>query len=189
MTRANLSAMFDGHWTFMNPGPHIRKPDINFLGLCRLAQTFLLLLQAFISLCKFEKDKKSPKSLCQVSWCIDLCSAMYITYTCNFFLMTYSSSTAKGGKIVWFTSPLLPLPPLQLVSPCLWCATFPSSPTCSSLFLSSSWWVLICDMPHFQAHQHIPTLTAMTMDCCQASSIYLHPSGVKSPFLLPLMSH
>ncbi len=39
----------------------IRKPDITFLGLCRLAQTFLLLLQAFINLCKFEKDKKKPK--------------------------------------------------------------------------------------------------------------------------------
>src|SRR5258708_32387834 len=45
----------------------IRKPDINFLGLYKLAQAFYLLLQAFTSLCKFEKDKKSPKSLCQVS--------------------------------------------------------------------------------------------------------------------------
>ncbi len=35
----------------------IRKPDINFLGLYKLAQ----------ALCKFEKDKKSTKSLCQVS--------------------------------------------------------------------------------------------------------------------------
>ena len=47
--------------------PNIRKPDINFLGLYKLAQAFYLLLQAFTSLCKFEKDKKSPKSLCQVS--------------------------------------------------------------------------------------------------------------------------
>src|SRR5258708_36386949 len=35
------------------------------------------------------------------------------------------------------TNPLLPLPPLQLVSPCLRPAMFRSSPTCSSLFLSN----------------------------------------------------
>src|SRR5216684_417416 len=37
------------------------------------------------------------------------------------------------------TNPLFPLPPLQEVSPCLCHATFPSSLTCSSLFLPSSW--------------------------------------------------
>src|SRR5713226_2092580 len=42
------------------------------------------------------------------------------------------------------TNPSLPLPPLQEVSPHLQCATFPSSPTHSSLFLLSSKWVLVC---------------------------------------------
>ncbi len=51
---------------------------------------------------------------------------------------------------------LLPLPPLQLVSPCLWHVTFPSSSTCSSLFLPSSRWVLICDVPRFQTHEPAP---------------------------------
>ncbi len=81
------------------------------------------------------------------------------------------------------TNWLLPLPPLQQVSPHLQCATFPGSPVhsslfhpsskwiliydghrfnhssppmCSSLFLPSSWWVLVCDVPHFRAHECAP---------------------------------
>src|SRR5216684_718193 len=45
------------------------------------------------------------------------------------------------------TNPFLPLPPLQEVSPHLQCAMFLNSPTCSSLFLPSSWQVLICNVP------------------------------------------
>jgi len=61
---------------------NIRKPDINFLGLYKLAQAFYLLLQAFTSLCKFEKDKKSPKSLCQVSWWRPGNSRSNVSYKC-----------------------------------------------------------------------------------------------------------
>src|SRR5258708_5815276 len=50
------------------------------------------------------------------------------------------------------TNPLLPLPPLQLVSPRLCRAAFQSSPTCSSLFLPSSQRVLVCNVPCFEAH-------------------------------------
>src|SRR5260370_33498087 len=42
------------------------------------------------------------------------------------------------------TKPLLPLPPLQSVSPLLLRATFPTSPCLSSLFLPSSPSVLYC---------------------------------------------
>src|SRR5713226_9987556 len=33
---------------------------------------------------------------------------------------------------------------------------FPGSPTCPSLFLPSSQRVLVCDIPHFQAHKPAP---------------------------------
>src|SRR5713226_2959624 len=55
------------------------------------------------------------------------------------------------------TNPFLPLPPLQEVSPHLQYAMFLSSPTNSSLFLLSSKWVLVCHVPHFQAHEHAPS--------------------------------
>ena len=64
--------MLDGCCMFMNPGPHIRKPDINFLGLCRLCTNFFTAFTSFYKLVQVWKrqDKKSPKSLCQVSWCM-----------------------------------------------------------------------------------------------------------------------
>src|SRR5258708_12411601 len=54
------------------------------------------------------------------------------------------------------TNPLLPLPPLQLVSPRLCRATFQSSPTRSSLFLPSSKLVLVFDFPRFHPHHPPP---------------------------------
>src|SRR5258708_1572823 len=54
------------------------------------------------------------------------------------------------------TNPLLPLPPLQLVSPRLCHAILQSSPTRSSLFLPSTTCVFICDMPCFKAHHPAP---------------------------------
>jgi hypothetical protein len=50
-------------------------------------------------------------------------------------------------------------PHAQLVSPHLWCTMFLTSQACSFLFLPSSQWVLVCDLPcFFQAHKHTPPL-------------------------------
>src|SRR5258707_861742 len=61
---------------------------------------------------------------------------------------------------MWLSlKPNQPAPPsssLQLVSPHLCHAAFRSSPTHSSLFLPSSEWVLVCDVPFFEAHQPFP---------------------------------
>ncbi len=46
-----------------------------------------------------------------------------------------SESSFVTCHVSKLTNLLLPLPPLQFVSPHLWCAMFPSSLTCSSLFL------------------------------------------------------
>src|SRR5260370_14434779 len=54
------------------------------------------------------------------------------------------------------TNLLLPLPPLQQVSPRLRCATIRSSLTCSSLFLPSTSLVLFCVVPRFKP-PHPPT--------------------------------
>src|SRR5229473_1098206 len=59
-------------------------------------------------------------------------------------------------RVSKLTNLLLPLPPLQQVSPCLRCATLQSSLTHSSLFLPSNWCVLVCVVPHFKAYQPAP---------------------------------
>src|SRR5260370_29815508 len=38
---------------------------------------------------------------------------------------------------------------------------FLGSPTCPSLFLPSSWRVLVCDIPHFQAHECPPPSSSL----------------------------
>src|SRR5260370_1053399 len=87
----------------------------------------------------------------------------------------FSSPLVRGA--LFFTRPvsclvllLLPLPPLQFVSPYLFRAPFPSPPSRSSLFLPSGWWVLIRDVLCFQAHQ-----------CALPSS---SPSGSESSFVM-----
>ena len=84
------------------------------------------------------------------------------------------------------TNLLLCLPPLQQVSHCLWHATFPSSLTCSSLFLPSSSWVLICDMPCFQAHQPAPP--SSSPPGCKSSFVTCHISKLTNPLLSLLPS-
>jgi len=60
---------------------------------------------------------------------------------------------------VWL-SQTLPQPWIQLARvPGTACAS--GSPTHSSLFLSCSWWVLICNVPHFKAHH--PTLPSPSL--------------------------
>src|SRR5229473_2253992 len=81
------------------------------------------------------------------------------------------------------TNPLLPLPPLQLVSPHLCCAMLRSSPTRSSLFLPSSWCVLVCIVPHFKAHQPAPP--SSSPPASESSLVTCHASKLTNP-LLPL---
>src|SRR5216684_1380278 len=81
------------------------------------------------------------------------------------------------------TNPLLPLPPLQLVSPCLCRAAFQSSPTCSSLFLPSSKCVLACDVPCFEAHQPAPPSSSPPVG--ESLFVSCHISKLTNP-LLPL---
>src|SRR5260370_13222313 len=75
------------------------------------------------------------------------------------------------------TNLLLPLPPLQLVS-LLRCATFPSSPICSSLFLPSSQSVF-CNMPCFQAHQPAPP--SFSLPAIETSFVICHISKLTNP--------
>src|SRR5216684_187983 len=81
------------------------------------------------------------------------------------------------------TNLLLPLPPLQLVSPRLCRATFQSSPTRSSLFLPSNWCVLVCIVPRFKAHQ--PTPPSSSPPASESSLVTCHASKLTNP-LLPL---
>src|SRR5260370_39356602 len=57
--------------------------------------------------------------------------------------LSFSPSASEASfamcPVSQLTSLLLSFPPLQQVSPRLQCATDPSSPTCSYLFLPSSW--------------------------------------------------
>src|SRR5260221_709740 len=82
------------------------------------------------------------------------------------------------------TSPLLPLLPLQLVSPRLCCATFPSSPTRSSLIFPLTLRVLLSDVPRFQALQPAPP--SSSPPACESSFVTCHVSKLTSP-LLPLL--
>src|SRR5258708_14079325 len=81
------------------------------------------------------------------------------------------------------TNPLLPLPPLQLVSPHLCRAAFQSSPTRPSLFLPSIKWVLIFDLPCFEAHQ--PALPSSSPLVPQSSFVMSQVSTPANP-LFPL---
>src|SRR5229473_1167317 len=80
-------------------------------------------------------------------------------------------------------NPFLPLPPLQLVSPRLRCATLRSSLTRSSLFLPSNWCVLICVVPRFKAHQPAPP--SSSPPASESSFAMCHTSKLTNP-LLPL---
>src|SRR5258708_568155 len=92
----------------------------------------------------------------------------------------FSFVTCHASKL---TNPLLPLPPLQLVSPRLCRATFRSSPTCSSLFLTSRWSVLACDVPRFDAHQAAPPSRSSPVG--ESSFVTCHALEFPNP-LLPL---
>src|SRR5713226_7978036 len=81
------------------------------------------------------------------------------------------------------TNPLLPLPPLQLVCPRLYRATFQSSPTRSSLFLPSSECVLACNVPCFKAHQPAPPSSSPPVG--ESSFVSCHVSKLTN-LLLPL---
>jgi len=85
--------------------------------------------------------------------------------------------------ILKLTNPLLPLPPLQQVSPRLWCAMFQSSPTHSSLFLLFSKWVLIYNVPHFKAHQPAPPSFPPLVS--ESPFMMCHISKLTNPLLLP----
>src|SRR5260370_21878438 len=84
-------------------------------------------------------------------------------------------------RVSKLTNLLLPLPPLQQVSPCLRCATLRSSLTCSSLFLPSNWCVLICVMPCFKAHQPAPP--SSSPPASESSLVTCHASKLTNPFL------
>src|SRR5713226_7024500 len=79
------------------------------------------------------------------------------------------------------TNPFLPLPPLQLVSPRLQCATLRSSLTRSSLFLPSNWCVLVCIVPRFKAHQPAPPFSSPPAS--ESSLVMCHASKLTNPLL------
>src|SRR5229473_1396488 len=85
------------------------------------------------------------------------------------------------------TNGLLPHPPLLSVSPRLQCATFLSSPTCSSLFLPSSESLLatclVSDVPCFEAHQPAPPSSSLPVG--ESSFVTCHVSKLTN-LLLPL---
>src|SRR5258707_1273992 len=87
------------------------------------------------------------------------------------------------GPLSQPTNPLLPLPPLQRVNPPLCPATFPSSPTRSSLFLPSKKGDLGCDLPLFQTHQPAPPSSSTATS--ESSFVTCHVSKLTNP-LLPL---
>src|SRR5229473_3201995 len=79
------------------------------------------------------------------------------------------------------TNLLLPLPPLQQMSPHLQCATFRSSLTHSSLFLPSTWCVLIFVVPHFKAYQPAPP--SSSPPASESLLVTCHASKLTNPFL------
>src|SRR5260221_210178 len=81
------------------------------------------------------------------------------------------------------TNLLLPLPPLQLVSPHLCRAAFQSSPTHSSLFLSSSQSFLLSDVPYFKAP--LATPPSSSRPAGEPFFTLFHASKLTNP-LLPL---
>src|SRR5216684_3304324 len=94
-----------------------------------------------------------------------------------------SESSLVTCHALKLTNPFLPLPPLQLVCPCLCRAAFQSSPTCSSLFLPSNWCVLVCIVPHFKAHQPAPP--SSSPPASESSLVTCHASKLTN-LLLPL---
>src|SRR5258708_8382169 len=54
------------------------------------------------------------------------------------------------------TNPLLPLPPLQRVSPRLWCTTVVNTPALHSPLLLACPRVLVYEVSRFYPHQHAP---------------------------------
>src|SRR5258708_1402133 len=78
-------------------------------------------------------------------------------------------------------SSLLPLPPLQRVSPCLQRATFSSSPTRSSLSCPPA--SEPTDVPCFQAHKWTPPSSSPPVG--ESSFAMCHVSELSNP-LLPL---
>src|SRR5258708_561575 len=90
------------------------------------------------------------------------------------------SSSSTSSHDMWLSlntnQPAPPSSSLQLVSPHLWPAPVRSSPTHSSLFLPSSEWVLVCDLPSFEAHQPAPPSSSppvaeSSFVICQASKL------------------
>src|SRR5260370_36707935 len=59
---------------------------------------------------------------------------------------------------------------------------FLGSPTHPSLFLPSSWQVLVCDVPHFQAHKPTPTPPSPPVG---ESSVTCHVFKLTNTLLLP----
>ena len=102
----------------------------------------------------------------------------------NHDLMISSSSTSS--RDMWLSlKPNQPAPPSSSpqVSPCLQRATFLSSPTHFSHFLPSRKWVLICDVPCFEAHQ--PAFPSSSPPVSESSFVTCHVSKLTNP-LLPL---
>src|SRR5258708_110007 len=90
-------------------------------------------------------------------------------------------SSFVSCRISKLTNLLLPLPPLQQVSPHLRFATLRSSLTHSSLFLPSTLSVLICVLPHFKAHQPAPL--SSSPPAIQYSFVSCHVSTLPNLFL------
>src|SRR5258707_306752 len=91
--------------------------------------------------------------------------------------------TCHASKL---TNPLLPLPPLQFVSPRLCRATLQSSPNSSSLVLPSDTSVLVCGVLHFNAPQRTPPSSSPPVR--DSSFVTCHASKLTNP-LLPLPPH
>src|SRR5258708_2979724 len=79
------------------------------------------------------------------------------------------------------TNPLLPLPPLHLITPLFSLPNFQTSPTRSSLLLHPSLYAFISLVPSFKAHH--PFTPSSPPPICDSSFLVSHPSKLTNPFL------